>query len=281
MGRHDQMNTGRFVGLLYHDVHPGGAFDYGPIGRSATMYHVAEGTFRRQVRLIQESGLAVIGLEAVRERLANRKRPAARPGVALCFDDGWQGAVGRAAAILAERGLPAFFFITTQLVGQPLFAVPGDLRRLPPGLFTVGSHGVTHRMLSSLRPAEIRRELAESKARLEDLLGRPVTALSLPGGAADRRVLALAEEVGYREIFTSAVGLNPTALGRRSIARIAVRRSTDDMTLRRWLAFRLGRERLRAGVLAVPKRLLGMRAYARLRRLLLGEGSGHRHVFEP
>jgi peptidoglycan/xylan/chitin deacetylase (PgdA/CDA1 family) len=275
------MSADRFVVLLYHDVHPGAGFDYGPIGRSATMYHVAEETFRRHVRLIQESRLAVIGLEALRERLGNPKRSAGRPGVALCFDDGWRGAVERAAAALAELGLPAFFFITTELVGRPLFAAPGDLRRLPPGLFTVGSHGVTHRMLSSLRPAEIRRELAESRARLEDLLGRPVTALSLPGGAADRRVVGLAEEAGYREIFTSAVGLNPTALGRRSIARIAVRRSTDDVTLRRWLAFQLGRERLLAGALAVPKRLLGMRAYARLRRLLLGEGSGHRHVFEP
>jgi hypothetical protein len=97
----------------------------------------------------------------------------------------------------------------------------------------------------------------------------------------DRRVLGLPEEAGYTEIFTSDVGLNPTALGRQNIASITVRRSTDDVTLRLWLGFRLGRERLRAGVLAVPKRLHGMRAYARLRRLLLEEGSGHRHVFEP
>jgi hypothetical protein len=136
-------------------------------------------------------------------------------------------------------------------------------------------------MLSNLPPAEIRRELTESKAHLEDLLGRPVTTLSAPGGDVNDRVRMLAAEVGYTEIFTSAVGLNPTALGGWNIARIAVRCSTDEATLRRWLAFRLGRERVRSGALAVPKRLLGMRAYARLRRLVLGEGHGHRHVFEP
>ena len=239
MGWPTQMTPGRFVVLLYHDVHPGGEFDYGPIGRSATMYHVAEEMFLRHVRLIQESGLAVIGLEALRERLGGHERSVGVPGVALCFDDGWRGAVERAAPVLAERGLPAFFFITTQFVGRPLFTTTGDLHRLAPGLFTVGSHGATHRMLSSLRPREIRRELAESKARLEDLLGRPVSALSVPGGAVDRRVLELAEEIGYSEIFTSAVGLNPTALGRRNIARIAVRGSTADATLRRWLALRL------------------------------------------
>jgi len=274
-----------FVALVYHDVDTAGGAGYGPIGRSATMYHVSEEAFVRQVGLVEASGLDVLGLDALRQRLIDRDRSGstARPGVALCFDDGWRGAVERAAVVLAERRLPAFFFVTTDFVGRPLFATPGDLRRLEPALCTVGSHGVTHRMLSSLRPEEIRRELTESKARLEDLLGRPVTTLSVPGGAVDRHVQALAEAAGYTEIFTSMVGVNPTRLGRRNIARIGVRASTDDETFRRWLAFRLERERARAGMLAVPKRLLGMRGYSRLRRLLLGEGdgSGHRHVFDP
>lgn len=274
------MKPGRFVALVYHDVHPGREFDYGPIGRSATMYHVPEAAFLRHLRFIAESGLTVLGLHALREWFVGRAASLPAPGVLLCFDDGWRGAVERAATALAERALPAFFFVTTDFLGRPCFAAPAELRNLSPALFTVGSHGVTHRMLSSLPPAEIRRELADSRARLEDLLGRPVTALSVPGGAVDGRVSALAEEVGYTEVFTSTVGLNPTASGRRNIARIAVRRSTDDVALRRWLALRLGRERLRANVLAAPKRVFGMWAYSRLRRLVLGEGGGY-HVFEP
>jgi hypothetical protein len=38
------------------------------------MYQVAERTLLGHVRLIQESGLAVIGLEALREQLASPKR---------------------------------------------------------------------------------------------------------------------------------------------------------------------------------------------------------------
>jgi peptidoglycan/xylan/chitin deacetylase (PgdA/CDA1 family) len=275
------VKAGRFLVLLYHDVHAGREFDYGPIGRSATMYHVAEAAFLRHLYLIEQSGRALLRLGALRERFTEPAAVAAAPGVLLCFDDGWQGAVERAAPILAERDLPACFFVTTQLIGRPGFATSRALAGLPPALFTVGSHGVTHRMLSSLRPAEIRHELTESKATLEDLLGRPVTALSVPGGAVDGRVVALAQEAGYTEVFTSAIGLNPTKLGRWNIARIGVRRSTDDATLRRWLAFRLGRERLRADFLAVPKRLFGMRAYSRLRRALLGENAAYQHVFEP
>src|SRR2546423_3863967 len=178
------MNSGSFVALLYHDVYPDEGFDYGPIGRSATMYHVTQRAFLRHLGLIDRSGLAVIGIEAVRERLQSRQGSMGAPGVALCFDDGWRGAVEIAAPILAERGLPAFFFITTQFVGQPLFAASSALRQLDPGLFTVGSHGVTHRMMSSLSSHEIRRELVDSKAMLQDLLAPPLTALSAPWGCA-------------------------------------------------------------------------------------------------
>src|SRR5206468_9705092 len=112
-------------------------------------------------------------LEALRDELGGRSAIRA-PGVALSFDDGWRGAVELAAPVLAERNLPAFFFITTQFVGRSLFATSGALNRLDPRLFTIGSHGVTHRMMSSLSSSEIRRELVESKVQLEALLGRAV-----------------------------------------------------------------------------------------------------------
>src|SRR6266581_1952066 len=202
-------------------------------------------------------------------------------GVVLCFDDGWRGAVECAAPALAERGMAAFFFVTTDFVGRRFFVSPDALRRLDPSLFTIGSHGVTHRMLSSLSSDDIHAELADSRSWLEDLLGRPVTCLSVPGGATDGRVLDIAAAAGYEHVFTSALGVNPTADGRRGIARIGVRQDTNPTVLRRWLTGDLRREGARAALLAVPKRLRGMRTYSRLRRLLLGEAIGREHVFEP
>jgi hypothetical protein len=95
------------------------------------------------------------------------------------------------------------------------------------------------------------------------------------------RVLDLAAAAGYDLIFTSALGINPTASGQRGIARIGVRQSTSLDTLRRWLSGNLRRETARAAVLALPKRLLGMRTYSRLRRTVLGEAVGREHLFEP
>jgi peptidoglycan/xylan/chitin deacetylase (PgdA/CDA1 family) len=250
--------VGRFISLLYHDVHPGATFDYGRMHPAALMYHVSEIAFRRHLQLIKESGHDVM----------------------FCFDDGWAGAVSIAPALLRDAGLRGFFFITTGFLGRTYFTTAEGIRRVADEGFTVGSHGVTHRMLSSLPVTEIRAELVDSKAQLEDIIGKRVTTFSIPGGARDRRVVETALDVGYTDIFTSTIAVNPTRSGRHDIARIGVTRSTSDATLRRWLAFQLGRERWRKKMLSVPKALLGMRAYTRLRRTLLGS-SGHEHYFDP
>jgi len=274
------MIPGRFIAFVYHDVHPEDAFSYGRLGRSATMYHVSHRAFRSHLDVIEGAGLRCLDEAAMRDCLAGG-RTRTGPGVLLSFDDGWRGAVECAAPALAERGMAAFFFITTDFVGRRFFATADALRRLDPSLFTIGSHGVTHRMLSGLSSDAIHAELADSRSRLEDLLGRPVTYLSVPGGATDRRVLDIAAAVGYDHVFTSALGMNPTADGRRGIARIGVKQDTTPATLRRWLTGDVRRERARAALLGVPKRVLGMRTYSRLRRLLLGEAVGREHVFEP
>lgn len=270
----------RFLALVYHDVHPGETFDYGHLGRSATMYHVPERAFRSQLDVIEGAGLRCLDAAAVRACLAGRGTPG-DPGVVLSFDDGWRGAVQRAAPALAERRMPAFFFVATGLIGRRYFAGEPEWRSLDPSLFTIGSHGVTHRMLSDLPLGEIRAELRDSRRRLEDLLDRPVRWLSIPGGAVNRRVIQIAEAAGYDHIFTSALGMNPTHLGRRSIARAGVKRATDLASLERWLAGDLRRERARDAILALPKRLLGMRMYSKVRRVLLGEATGREHFFEP
>src|SRR6266550_545723 len=192
MTHNPEVTPSRFVALVYHDVYPGETFDYGRLGRSATMYHVSERAFRSQLDVIEGAGLRCLDAAAVRTCLAGRRTPG-DPGVVLTFDDGWRGAVERAAPALAERRMPAFFFVATDMIDRRYFAGEAQWRALDSTLFTIGSHGVTHRMLSDLPSGEIRAELRDSRRRLEDLLDRPVRWLSLPGGAVSRRVIQGAE----------------------------------------------------------------------------------------
>jgi peptidoglycan/xylan/chitin deacetylase (PgdA/CDA1 family) len=135
----------------------------------------------------------------------------AAQGLAITFDDGYRDALTAAAPLLARFGLPFTVFVTTDYVrsGDRIYLTPQELRELAacPGA-TIGSHGVSHARLVECPDATLRNELADSRSYLEDLLQRPVTTLSYPHGAADRRVRDAAEAAGYELAACSRFGTN-------------------------------------------------------------------------
>jgi len=133
----------------------------------------------------------------------------------VTFDDGFRCVAENAVPELVRRGIPAALFVPAGcLGGTPPWLIDGghpdagerlldvdDLRLLPRAI-RVGSHSLDHVRLSSLHEDEIRRQLIESRARLEHITGRPVELLSAPHGDYNVRVLDLAREAGYSRVFT-------------------------------------------------------------------------------
>lgn len=65
------------------------------------------------------------------------------------------------------------------------------------GLVEVGSHTVTHPVLSEI-PADAQRvEIQQSKSHLEEILGEPVKSFAYPFGAHTEETARLVEEAGY------------------------------------------------------------------------------------
>jgi len=71
----------------------------------------------------------------------------------------------------------------------------------------VESHGASHGKLGRMSPEAVRRELVESKARLETNLGKKIRAICYPAGSVTPEVAALAAEVGYEIGFTTKRGM--------------------------------------------------------------------------
>jgi peptidoglycan/xylan/chitin deacetylase (PgdA/CDA1 family) len=263
----------RFVSLMYHSVIPSGA-QYPELSPSVTAYFVDQATFTAQVAALCRLGRC-IDLAAVRAFYHAEPGachpPHRQPFVHLTFDDGWRGAVDVAGPVLAGHSCTATLFVVTDLVDCPHFVSRSALRSLPAETFQVGSHAKTHRFLHRLSADAIRDELQSSKAFLEDIVGYEVDALSLPGGAVDERVRQIAAEVGYRLLFTSAIYANTRSRGPMHIGRIAIKSTTAMPAFRRYIHHRVGWEQGRQRLLSIPKRMLGIRRYERLRRRLLGE----------
>jgi polysaccharide deacetylase family protein (PEP-CTERM system associated) len=71
---------------------------------------------------------------------------------------------------VAAAGVRGTFFVLDNVAET----YPALVRRIADEGHEVGSHGLSHRKLYDLAPAQFRAETRAAKARLEDLLGRPV-----------------------------------------------------------------------------------------------------------
>lgn len=104
----------------------------------------------------------------------------------------------------------------------------------------VGSHTVTHPLLTRVEGERLRRELRESRARLEDALGRRVDAFCYPDGAHDRNVISEAEAAGYRHATTTLHGFNG-----RGTTLLALRRISTQQDLAHFVQSTSGAELLK------------------------------------
>lgn len=102
----------------------------------------------------------------------------------------------RTAERLRYRGLTGTFYATARSIKRLRLPV-ADLRELAAMGVEIGSHTVTHPVLTTLDEQSIFRELAESKKVLEDQLGRQVTSLCYPKGKFNPLVRAQAANAGY------------------------------------------------------------------------------------
>jgi peptidoglycan/xylan/chitin deacetylase (PgdA/CDA1 family) len=174
---------------------------------------IGPAAFDRQLRALSRRGFR--GVTA--DETLNGTR-----GVHVTFDDAFRS-VTNALPILERLSVPATVFACSAYAdeGGPL-AVPelaaeasahpeelatmgwDELRGLVERGVEVGSHTVSHPHLPRLSDAEIEEELADSRARLEDGLGRPCRFLAYPFGEHDERVRAAARRVGYAAAFALA-----------------------------------------------------------------------------
>jgi len=93
-----------------------------------------------------------------------------------------------------------------------------EIERLDPAVVTIGSHTMTHPILTSLSPEETEAETRDSRRLLEKRLGRPVSLFCYPNGDLNDGVLASARR-HYRSAVTVesgrlASGVDPHRLPR-------------------------------------------------------------------
>jgi peptidoglycan/xylan/chitin deacetylase (PgdA/CDA1 family) len=83
-----------------------------------------------------------------------------------------------------------------------------EAREMQANGIEIGSHSLTHPILTRVGDERLRRELQESRSRIEEVLKRRIEQFCYPNGDHDERVRSEVARAGYRIAVTCLSGLN-------------------------------------------------------------------------
>jgi peptidoglycan/xylan/chitin deacetylase (PgdA/CDA1 family) len=126
---------------------------------------------------------------------------------------------GREAAMAQLRRL----FGATHPNPEDLPMCTADIRRLVSNRISVGAHGCTHQLLTSLPPAARFEEIQRSRVEAEALSGLPVTGFTFPHGDRDAETINMVRWAGYRwACSTCEAIIDPLCANLHDLPRLAV-----------------------------------------------------------
>jgi peptidoglycan/xylan/chitin deacetylase (PgdA/CDA1 family) len=117
--------------------------------------------------------------------------------VALTFDDGPSAWTPLVLDLLREHEARATFFV----IGARVRERPDGVKRIVAEGHELGSHTLTHPRLTEISEDEVRAEITGGLDAIGEVLGERPTLFRAPGFYADRRELAIVEELGLEAVF--------------------------------------------------------------------------------
>jgi peptidoglycan/xylan/chitin deacetylase (PgdA/CDA1 family) len=262
------MKNRNIVFLMYHELGLPGRPPCDP-EPGYVRYVVDASNFAVQMTWLKTAGWR--GL-SVSEALAFPETPS----VAITFDDGCETDLSTAAPLLKDLGFSATFYITVDFLGRKGFLTRPRVRELSDRGFEIGSHSLTHPHLPDLSDRALESEIRDSKARMEEVCGKPVLHFSCPGGRYDSRVLTAARQAGFKSVATSDIHPNSPVTDRFRLGRVVVMRGTGLRQFQQICARKtLAKLSVYQSVRGAAKHILGNSAYERIRSATLKASTGH------
>ena len=196
---------------------------YHSIDDSGSIISTGLDVFQRQMKSLSASGYNAVSMADLAAALTGGETILPRT-VALTFDDGFQNFFTSALPVLKQHGFNATVFLVSGRCGEfndwqgnPV-GLPrsrmltwNEVKELSENGVEVGSHTMTHPDLTKIDIEAARNEIMDSKAAIEDALGRAVTTFAYPFGRYNAEVKDI-----MKHTFTAACSTNLGKVSRDS-----------------------------------------------------------------
>lgn len=183
-------------------------------GVPVLMYHsiaVEEGNpirmpveqFDAEMKYIKDQGYTTLTMKELYSYFENQVAVPEK-SIVITLDDGYSDNYTAAFPVLKKYGLKATVFMVTSTIDvNPNCLTSAQIKEMDKAGIQIESHTVTHRDLDSLSYSEQLAELKDSKAALEQLLGRTVDYVAYPTGKYNDDTVKAVAEAGYKMAFTT------------------------------------------------------------------------------
>jgi peptidoglycan/xylan/chitin deacetylase (PgdA/CDA1 family) len=172
----------------------------GPVGPGYRELYLSRRASARQMDWLVRHRYSPVTLDQVWAVWHGRGSFRGRPLV-LTFDDGYPGQWRIALPVLRRHGWPG---VLNLQIGNLL---PKHVRDLAAAGWEIDAHTFTHADLTTATPAQLRHEIAGSRAWIREMFGVRANFFCYPYGRYDAAVVAEVRRAGYHGAETEGYGL--------------------------------------------------------------------------
>jgi peptidoglycan/xylan/chitin deacetylase (PgdA/CDA1 family) len=208
--------------LMYHLVNTP------PAGTAYPELWVPAASFKAHMQALAEAGYHGVTLDDVLENWQHRIALPPKP-VVISFDDGYGSQERNAMPVLRHLGWPGVLNLEVKNLSIAGGITKTQVRQLIKAGWEIDAHTLTHRDLTTLDPASVRREVGGSRAVLRRIFHVPVDGFAYPAGRYNATAEAAVRAAGYRAAVTTDPGLAHMDADRAALPRIRVN-GTDSAT---------------------------------------------------
>jgi len=155
--------------------------------------------FANQLDYIQSKGYRTVTFKEL-ENGATPEKP-----VILTFDDGYHNFYENAFPELKKRNMTGVIFIISGKNSSE-YLTGNEIKTIQKYGIEIGSHTINHFDLTSLSNDTARKEIAESKSRLEKEFNTDIISFCYPAGEYNDQIVKLAKSAGYDFAVTTKSG---------------------------------------------------------------------------